>query len=140
MRSASVDPIDGGFVVVWATYYPTGPGNELWAAVFDEDAAVVVPPTLLASGAKFLRNHSVLSFGDRLLTVWADDSSGNYDLYWQFFAADLSPLGERSALTANDADSLRPSLAIAADGSVGIAFDDYRDGAPQVYFMTLACQ
>lgn len=52
----------------------------------------------------------------------------------------VSPLGERSALTNNEADSLQPSLAIAADGSVGVAFDDYRDGAAQVYFVTLACQ
>lgn len=140
VRSASIDPIDGGFVVMWETYFPSGPGNELWAAVFDDRAELVVHPTRLASGASFLRGHSVLSFGDRLLVVWADDTNGNYDLFWQLFSANLAPLGERSVLVSGGADSLRPSLAIAPDGSVGVAFDDYRDGAAQVYFTTLTCE
>jgi hypothetical protein len=87
-----------------------------------------------------LRGHSVLSFGDRLLAVWADDTNGNYDLFWQLFSSNLAPLGERGTLVQNEADSLRPSLSIAADGSIGVAFDDYRDGAAQVYFMTLSCE
>jgi hypothetical protein len=140
VRNPSVAPLDGAFAVIWETYLPSGPGNELWAAVFDEDANVVVSPTVLARGARFLRGHSELSFGDRLLLVWADDTNGNYDLFFQFFAPDLSSLGPRTALTQNDADSFAPSVGVASDGSVGVAFDDYRDGSRQVYFTTLTCK
>jgi hypothetical protein len=138
--SPSVVPITGGFAVVWEIVGPGRRGNELWGTVFDEDAQVVVAPTLLASGASYLRTHATLSLGDRLLVVWADDSAGNYDLHIQTFGRDLSPLGSRSALTANTADSLSPSLAVSAQGTIGVLFDDYREGSRQVYFTTLDCE
>jgi hypothetical protein len=136
----SVDWLGDGFAVVWEEVGEGRPGNALYGAVFDEEAGLLIKPTVLARGASYLRSHSALSFGDRLLLIWADDSTGNYDLHWQFFGRDLSALGLRSALTNGAADSLSPSLALAADGTVGVAFDDFRDGSRQVYFTTLTCE
>jgi hypothetical protein len=139
-RNPSVDALGGGFAVLWETYYPSMPGNELWGALFDESANFRLEPRLLVSGGRFLRGHAALSFGDRLLVVWAEDTTGNYDLSWQFFDSDLSPLGPRAALTSNAEDSVSPSLAVSAEGTIGIAFEDFRDGSRQVYFSAIACE
>jgi hypothetical protein len=137
--SPSVHPLADGFVVVWEVAGQGVPGNALYGAVFDDAAQLLVEPTLLATGTTYLRSHSVLSFGDRLLVTWADDSSGSYDLHWQFFGADLAALTTRAVLTTGDADALSPSLAVSAEGTIGVAFDDFRDGSRQVYFTTFAC-
>ena len=136
----SVDALGDGFAVLWERVDEGRPGNALYGAVFDDDAKQVVAPTELAAGASYLRSHSALSFGDRLLVAWADDSSGNYDLYVQFFGRDLSPLGTRLTLTNGSHDEISPSLALAGDGTVGVVFDDFSDGSRQVYFTTLGCE
>lgn len=135
----SVDALETGFAVLWENY-TDGPGNVLWGAVFDEQANTVVAPVALASGASRLGSHSAISLGDRLLVVWSDDSSGNYDLYWQTFDSRLEPIGERAAITANPSETIRPSLAVSASGSVGVSYEDFADGSKQVYFTRLLCE
>jgi hypothetical protein len=135
----SVEALETGFAVLWENR-TDGPGNVLWGALFDEEAKMLVEPVALASGASHLNDHSAISLGDRLLVVWSDDSSGNYDLYWQMFDSRLAPLGERAAITANSSDTIGPSLAVSASGSVGVSYEDYSDGSRQVYFTRLLCE
>jgi len=127
------------FVVLWEEETSQGPGNALYAAAFDEQARLVVPTTTLASGASFLRSHAAVSLGDRLIVAWADDTHGNYELFLQTFGADLSPQDERTRLTNDPSTSVSPALALGARGELGVLFERYRSGAPEVYFSALAC-
>ena len=128
----------GRFVVAWYTKNPS-PGPAIVAAVVGEDGVVVKNAVPVTSGASFARTASLLSLGDRVLLVWADDLDGNYELYSLVMDADLNVLRGRERLTFDSADTLSPSAVLLKEGGVGVVFDDYRSGTPQVYFTRLEC-
>jgi len=126
------------FVVTWQTY-AAGPGPSIMAAVISEDGVTEVGATAVTSGATYARTHAVLSLGDRLLLIWADDFDGNYELYSQVMSADLGLLRGRERITFDAADTLSPSAVLTSNGGVGILFDDWRSGSEQVYYTRLDC-
>ncbi|MFO7178407.1 MAG: putative metal-binding motif-containing protein [Pseudomonadota bacterium] len=139
VTALSLHALDDRFVLLWEEGNEAGPGNALYAAVFDEDARLVVPATTIASGASFLRSHAARSFGDRFIVVWADDTHTDYELFVQTFGPDLVARGERARLTNEQGDSVNPAIALGPEGTLGVLFEDFRTGTRHVYFLTLAC-
>lgn len=139
VQSPSVYFLEDRFVVLFNTY-DQRPGDSLWGAVYDARGALLVAPRRLTEGARFARSHDALVLDDRLLVVWADDRDGNYELYSQVLASDLSVLSPRRRLTRDPADSVGPSISRGPNGTIGIAFTDYRTGSNQTYLLTLSCQ
>lgn len=126
------------YVVTWHEVYDSLPGGSIWGAAVD-DAGPVVPPTPLTSEAEFARTSTVLSFGDRLLLIWAADYGDGYDLYGQLLSKDLTPHAAAFRITDEPAGTVQPVAAFGPDGDVGILFEDRRAGGWGVYFKRLRC-
>jgi hypothetical protein len=100
---------------------------------------VLVPERAVTSGASFARSQALLPLGDRLLLVWADKTSGPYALRSKMITSDLVELTAPRLVTSSSSDSLNPEVAFGPTGVVGIAFEDRRTGAFQVYSTHLDC-
>ena len=135
----SVAYIEGGrFLVAWQRLREA-PGPAIYGAIVDENGAVLVPEQPITSQATFARTFSLLSLGDRVLLVWADDHDGNYELYQQVLDENLKVLGPRTRLTFTPSDSLGPSIALGPNGDLGVLYDDWVSGARQSYFLSVSC-
>ncbi len=98
-------------------------------------------PLSMTSGGMHARSHATYSYGDRFVMVWADDKDGPYQLYAQTFDARLSPLSPRLRVVSSGTQALNPVLAPAADGGLGILYEDEGSvGKRAVYFTRLNCQ
>lgn len=89
--------------------------------------------------AEFARGHDVIALGDRLLLVFTQYSEGSYDVFLRWLDPDLEPLSEAQRVTSTTGDVLGATAAIGPD-TLGVAYMDYGQGAPQVYFVTLQCE
>jgi hypothetical protein len=140
VQGPSVQFVGDRFIVLWAVYSPQGsPGASIWGAAYDINGELLVSPRPVTSGANFARFQEALSLGDRLLLAWTDDHDGNFEIYWEVLAPDLSVRNARQRLTFSATDSIYPSLAVGFDGKIGVLFDDYIEGSRQPYFTTLEC-
>jgi hypothetical protein len=98
-------------------------------------------PLSMTSGGMHARSHATYSYGDRFVMVWADDKDGPYQLYAQTFDGKLSPLSPRLRVVSSGTQALNPVLAPAADGGLGILYEDEGSvGKRAVYFTRLNCQ
>lgn len=144
---AVVTAVGDRFLVTWELRRADGfPGAVIRGALFDQWGQPLVSARNLTSGATLARTHAVLSLGDRVLLVWADDADDlggaelNYELYAKVLSLELEELEPRTRLTSDAAETVRPALALSDGGRVGILFDDKRSGAFRAYFMTLGCR
>jgi hypothetical protein len=105
----------------------------------DETGKVLAPEQPLTQGATFARSFSLLSLGDRVLMVWADDHDGNYELYWQMLDSNLNVVIPRTRLTFTPSDTLDPTATFGPSGDIGILYDDWVTGARESYFLSMGC-
>jgi hypothetical protein len=136
VQAPSVYWVRDRFLVLFGTETAV-PGDAIWAAAFDVDGRLIAPPRRVTNGARFARSHDAISLGDRLLMVWVDDLTGNFDLYYQTLSPELGPLVGRQRLTSGMGDSVGPVVALGPAGRVGVAFENKTDH--HAYLLTLAC-
>jgi hypothetical protein len=130
----------GRFVITWDQKdRATIPGPSIYGAVFAEEGGLLVPERAVTEPAPFARSHATLSLGDRIVLVWSEYALGVYDLYFKVLDPSLNDLSPRTRITSTLSDSLGPALAVGPEGDIGILFDDWQTGAPQVYFTRLVC-
>ncbi len=137
VEELGIAAVEGGFVVSWHTASPAI-GPSIMAASFNEDGSVRVGTTPITSGALHARSHSLVSLGDRVVMIWADDLDGYYQLYSQVLDVNLNVLRARERITFAPADTLSPAGVVLSDGGIGILFEDWRSGH-QVYYTRLDC-
>jgi hypothetical protein len=137
VEELGIAALKGGFVVSWHTASPAI-GPSIMAASFNEDGSVRVGTLPITNGALHARSHSLVSLGDRVVMIWADDLDGYYQLYSQVLDVDLNVLRARERITFAPADTLSPAGVVLSDGGIGILFEDWRSGH-QVYYTRLDC-
>jgi hypothetical protein len=128
--------VGGHFAAFWESYDETY-GPSIYGAVVDDGGTVLQPARAVTSGASHARSFSVLSLGDRLILVWADDHDGNYELYLQILDPNLNVLTPRTRLTFTATDSLSPVAALGPNGDLAVLYDDRGDR--QSYFLAMSC-
>jgi hypothetical protein len=129
----------GEYLVTWHEHFDL-PGSTIWGTRVSADGEPLLPQVALTPSEGFARTHSVLPLGDRLLLFWAQaPSSGGYDIYYQTLDTELRALGEPRRLTSGDGQALGPTPAFGNDGQLGVAYVDFADDRPRVYFTTLTC-
>jgi hypothetical protein len=136
--SSAVEWSGDRYVVVWDKLQ-SSPGPSILGAAVSRNGTVLVPERAVTSGASFARSQALLPLGDRLLLVWADKTSGPYALRSKMITSDLVELTAPRLVTSSSSDSLNPEVAFGPTGVVGIAFEDRRTGAFQVYSTHLDC-
>ncbi len=138
VQEPSVVYVAGRFLVGWNSY-DLGPGDAIEMAVVSENGDVVRTATAVTSGASHARTHSMVSLGDHVVLVWADDYDGNYEIYSQVMDTDLNVVSPRQRITFDPAESLWPIATTLPGGGIGILFDDWRSGPRHAYFTRLEC-
>ena len=129
---------DGGFVVVWQDE-PSEEDRDIAAArVPRMPAGPVEGPLRLVFGAQWSRAPALLANGDRVVVVYSDDRGAGYDLYMGLFDPSLTRLTEDVQVTTAPGDSMFAGLARGGT-SIGVLFEDQRDGNWEVYFTRLLC-
>ena len=139
-RAATVVWAKDRFLTAW--YAPKPGARAVMTAPFGADGARLSAPRKVAdTGASETRDPALLSLGDRVLAVYADDRDGNggYELYARMLDTNGGPLGLAQRVTNAPGDSISPSIAFGHTGSVGVLFRDDRGARPAVYFTSLAC-
>ncbi|HTA88161.1 MAG TPA: putative metal-binding motif-containing protein [Polyangiaceae bacterium] len=130
--------VGGHFLVAWERYND-GSGPSIYGALVDESGTVLVPERAITSGADFARSFALLSLGERVILVWADDHDGNYELYWQMLDSNLQVVMPRTRLTTTPTDTLYPATTFGPNGDIGILYDDWLTGERQSYFLSMGC-
>ena len=132
--------VGGRFLVAWQQLHAS-PSPSIYGAVVDENGALLVPARALTTGASFARTQALLSLGDRVLLVWADDHDlpGTFQLYLETLDAGLNVVSPRQRLTFSGTDSLGPTIALGPSGDLGVLYDDWLTGVPQSYFLSMSC-
>jgi hypothetical protein len=113
-------------------------GSAIYGAVVQKNGAVSVPQSM-TTGAAHARGNSTYSYGDRFVMVWADDRTGNYQLYAQTFDKKLSPISQLLRLTNTNSLTLDAALAPSSDGGLGVLYSDQGNGDFQTFFTRLDC-
>lgn len=139
----AVDPevtaVGGKFVVTFHQE-DSSIGPAIFGAVIGPNG-VERGPLSMTAGGQHARSHATYSYGDRFVMVWADTKDGPYQLYAQTFDASLKPLSERLRVVSSGTQTLNPVVAPAADGGLGILYEDEGSvGKRAVYFTRLDCQ
>ena len=130
--------VAGRFVVAWQTK-GNNYGPSIYGAVVDEAGTIVVPAHPLTSGASFARSFSLVSLGDRVMLVWADDHDGNYELYQEILDENLNVTTSRTRLTFTLSDTVSPIATLGPQGDLGVLYDDWQSGSRQTYFLSMSC-
>ena len=138
VEGPGIASVSGRFVVAWQTK-GSNYGPSIYAAVVDEAGGVLVPARPITSGASFARSFSLVSLGDRVLLVWADDHDGNYELYQEILDENLNVLMGRTRLSFTPTDTLSPVVSLGPKGDLGVLYDDWQSGSRQSYFISMSC-
>lgn len=136
--SSAIEWSGDRYVVVWDKLQAS-PGPSILGAAIARNGNVLVSERPVTNGASFARSQALLPLGDRLLLVWADKTTGPYQLRSKMITSDLVELTPSRLVTTSPSDSLNPEVAFGPTGVVGIAFEDRRTGAFQVYSTHLDC-
>lgn len=137
-RNPTVVHEDDAFLVAWQQEGPDGGFDILGARVPREPPGPIEGPIEIAVGTSWSRAPVMLSNGDELVFSFSDDRSGTYDLYTALLDTRLGRVGEDVRVTHGPADSVFGGLARGAT-SIGVLFEDQRDGNWEVYFTRLLC-
>ncbi len=129
------------FVITW--FQSTGAQLTVFATAVDEQGKVMVPVTAIASPppGKRSRYPQLLSLGDRLVFVYADnrDNNSGYELYTRTVSSALVPLSGELRVTNAPGNSIYPIPAFGPTGDAGVLFHDERNAEQDVYFTRLGC-
>ncbi len=72
--------------------------------------------------------------GENLYFVWANNSSGNYELYFKESSDKGNTWSNDIRLTYASGDSIRPSVSMNSDGTLNIVWEDSRDGNWKIHY------
>jgi hypothetical protein len=139
---ASIVANGGRFVVAWHTIEADkAPGPQIWGSVISETGELLVGPKSVTEPAEFVRYHSLLPLGDRLLLLWSQWNMGRYQIYSRELNADLDPLSDARLITGPSLEAYAPLAAFGPQGEIGVLFTGRVVGSnqPQVYFTSLSC-
>ena len=138
---ASIVANAGRFVVAWHTVEANLPGPQIWGSVISETGELLVGPKSLTEPAEFVRYHSLLPLGDRLLLLWSQWTSGHYQIYSRELSSELEPLSEARLITGSSLEAYAPLAAFGPQGEIGVMFTGRVAGSnqPQVFFTSLSC-
>lgn len=125
------------YVLTWQQETPAGDFDVLGARL-ERPSGRVEGPFPVATGEAWARGPRMLSGGDSLLVVYSDDRRGVYDLYGALYDARFARLGADIPVTRSPRDSVYGAL-VRGGTSVGVLFEDQRDGNWEVYFTRLLC-
>lgn len=128
----------GRYLVTWSEK-DVVPGPAIWASIVSGDGSEFAEPTRITEPAPFARSHGLLDLGDRLLLFWAQWTDSSYDIFYRWLDPDLTPTSDARRITHSSGDALGPAPAFGSRGEIGLAYTDFSDGTPQVYFTTLEC-
>jgi hypothetical protein len=139
---ASIVANGGRFVVAWHTVKAdSAPGPQILASVISETGELLVGPKSVTEPAEFVRYHSLLPLGDRLLLLWSQWTTGHYQIYSRELSSDLEPLTDARLITASSLEAYAPLAAFGPQGEIGVMFTGRVAGSnqPQVFFTSLSC-
>jgi Putative metal-binding motif len=129
------------FAVAWTRQ---GSPTAIWGATVDARGNVLTPARPLSDSPRFARDGALISLGDRVLLVHADnrDQNGGYELYSRMLTSSLEPYPNSASarVTKSFGDSVSPYAKFGPKGDVGILFRDDRTGPAQTYFTRLSCE
>lgn len=141
VQDPTVTFVGDTFVVAFYTY-DTVPGNAVWGATFDESGNLSSSARPITQGDSFVRGHSLLSLGDRVLLTWSGaDAVGLYNqLYAMPLDKKLAPLAGRQRLLQTSGQATGTLAVQGAFGQVGVLFDETANGTQIAYFLALECR
>lgn len=111
----------------------------IWGALVSPEGKVLVEPRPVTPFAGVVRDNSVLSFGDRVLVSWAEESEGSLDIFGTVIGSDLEPVEPKTVLLGGPGDSVDARLARSDEGYIGMLVDDFREGVQHAHFMAFGC-
>jgi hypothetical protein len=94
--------------------------------------------TRLTTQAADSNHPSVAWTGTDYGLVWADNRDGNYEIYFKRMPHDLATVGTDVRVTESAGDSTSP-VVVWTGSHFGVAWQDTRDGDPEIYLATLIC-
>jgi hypothetical protein len=141
VHDPSIAFVGDEFVVSFHVYDQV-PGPNVLGIAFDESGGVRSNLRALTTGDSFVRGPSLLSFGDRVLLVWAGgEANGHFDLYASVLDKALTPIRERQRLVQTIGHAAAPLAVAGALGQVGVVFNEMgADGSSVAYLLALECR
>jgi hypothetical protein len=129
------------FIVVWAELIGGEViGEYIYGQTFDEYGNPLSEKTILAgNGAGHARDPSLLTLGDRSMLFWAEDITGNFELYMKTIDNGLRELDPTQQLTVSQDTSKSPGAAFGPDGQAAVLYEEGPGGAQQAYMLRLSC-
>lgn len=111
----------------------------IWGALVSPEGNILVYPRPVTPFAGVVRDNSLLSFGDRVLVSWAEESGGSLDIFGTVVGSDLEPVESKTLLLGGPADSVDARLGRSDQGYIGMLVDDFREGVQHAHFTTFGC-
>lgn len=125
---------EDAFLLAWQEETLAGDFDIVSARIASE----VEGPVTIVSGEPWARAPRMLFNGDSVLLSYSDDRLGSYDVWAALYDTRLMRLGDDIRVTHGDRDSVYGTLSRGGT-SVGVLFEDLRDGNWEVYFTRLLC-
>jgi len=134
----AVEWIDDGFVVMWRQDSRAGDPDILGARIPRAPPGPVEGPVRIIDESSWSRAPSMLTDHGEVLLMFSDNRAGSYDQYYARFDSRLMRLSDDVRVTRGPRDSV---FGYPARGptSIGVLFNDQRDGNWEVYFTQLLC-
>jgi hypothetical protein len=130
--------VKGGYIAVWERTGSTV-GSAIYCAAVEEQGHVLVPERAVTNGGPHARFPALLSLGESAVLVWAEDPSGQFDLYQETLGLDLTISSSKQRITTG-LQSFNPATSFGPNGDVGVLFEGQGSGgAHQVYFASMSC-
>ena len=126
------------FVVAWQEQQADDNMDVVAVRVPRDLPGVVGVPVALVTGSSWSRAPALMANGDEVLITFSDDRFGQYELFHARFDGRLSRRSDDLRLTRAAGDSVFGLLGRGLS-SIGVLFNDQRDGNWEVYFQRLLC-
>jgi hypothetical protein len=130
--------LDGSFIVAWQEEVADGSFDVLASVIPRDPAGDPEGPFPVVTGLAWTRAPSAILAGDTVLLTYSDDRSGEYEIYGALFDSRLARVTEDLQITSAAGDSVFGGMARGRE-SVGVLYEDLRDGNWEVYFTRLLC-
>lgn len=125
----------GDFIAVWENNYQIS--RHIYAQLYDKNRDPV--GNNIQVNDNTVSNHIfpdvAMDDNRNFVIVWQEERSGQYDIYAQRFNADGNPLWGNFKVNdeTNSTNQMHPAIAMDAQGNFIIAWNDWRDGAVNIY-------